>query len=63
MNPKIGKQLETVRRVGVDIVFAIAVSKSMLAEDIATNRIAKSKSLVSAIIKELARERVGIIAY
>ena len=35
VNPKIGTQLETVKREGVDIVFAIDVSKSMLAEDIA----------------------------
>ena len=33
VNPKIGTQLETVKREGVDIVFAIDVSKSMLAED------------------------------
>jgi len=63
MNPKIGTQLETVKREGVDIVFAIDVSKSMLAEDIAPNRIEKSKRLVSAIINQLASDRVGIIAY
>ena len=63
MNPKIGTQLETVKREGVDIVFAIDVSKSMLAEDIAPNRIEKSKRLVSAILNQLASDRVGIIAY
>ena len=35
--------METVRSQGVDIVFAVDVSKSMLAEDIAPNRIEKSK--------------------
>jgi Ca-activated chloride channel family protein len=44
-------------------VFAIDVSKSMLAEDIAPNRIEKSKRLVSAILNQLASDRVGIIAY
>ena len=63
VNPKIGTQLETVKREGVDIVFAIDVSKSMLAEDIAPNRLEKSKRLVSAIINELASDRIGIIAY
>ncbi len=63
MNPKIGTQLETVKREGVDIVFAIDVSKSMLAEDIAPNRIEKSKRLVSAILNQLASDRIGIIAY
>ena len=55
--------METVRSQGVDIVFAIDVSKSMLAEDIAPNRIEKSKQLVTQIINSLASDRVGIIAY
>lgn len=63
VNPKIGTQLETVKREGVDIVFAVDVSKSMLAEDIAPNRLEKSKRLVSAIINQLASDRIGIIAY
>lgn len=63
INPKIGTELETVKREGVDIVFAIDVSKSMLAEDIAPNRIEKAKRLVSAIINNLVGDRIGIIAY
>lgn len=63
VNPKIGTKLETVKREGVDIVFAVDVSKSMLAEDIAPNRIEKAKRLVSEIINQLASDRIGIIAY
>lgn len=63
MNPKMGTELETVKREGVDIVFAIDVSKSMLAEDVAPNRIEKAKRLVSAIINNLSGDRIGIIAY
>ncbi|WP_420320727.1 VWA domain-containing protein [Flagellimonas sp.] len=63
INPKIGTKLETVKREGVDIVFAIDVSKSMLAEDIAPNRLEKAKRLVSEIINQLASDRIGIIAY
>jgi len=63
VNPKIGTKLETVKRQGVDIVFAIDVSKSMLAEDIAPNRLEKSKQLVTQIVNNLASDRVGIIAY
>jgi Ca-activated chloride channel family protein len=63
VNPKIGTKLETVKREGVDIVFAVDVSKSMLAEDIAPNRIEKAKQLVTQIINNLASDRVGIIAY
>ncbi len=63
VNPKFGTKLETVKREGVDAVFAIDVSKSMLAEDIAPNRLEKSKQLVTQIINNLASDRVGIIAY
>ena len=63
VNPKIGTKLETIRRQGVDIVFAVDVSKSMLAEDVAPNRLEKSKQLVTQIINNLTSDRVGIIAY
>ncbi|MGB7842404.1 MAG: VWA domain-containing protein [Salinimicrobium sp.] len=63
VNPKFGTKMETVKREGVDVVFAVDVSKSMLAEDIAPNRLEKSKQLVTQIINNLAGDRVGIIAY
>lgn len=63
VNPKIGTKIETVKREGVDVVFALDVSKSMLAEDIAPNRIEKSKQLVNQIINNLAGDRIGIIGY
>jgi Ca-activated chloride channel family protein len=63
VNPKIGTKLQTIKRQGVDIVFAVDVSKSMLAEDVAPNRLEKSKQLVTQIINNLASDRIGIIAY
>lgn len=63
VNPKIGTKTETVRREGIDIVFAVDVSKSMLAEDVAPNRLEKSKQVVSQVINQLAGDRVGIVAY
>ena len=62
-NPKIGTKLETVKREGVDIVFAIDVSKSMLAEDVAPNRLEKAKRIVFETISSLKGDRVGIVAY
>lgn len=63
VNPKIGTRTETVKREGVDIVFAIDVSKSMLAEDVAPNRLDKAKQIVSQIINSLGTDRIGIIGY
>jgi Ca-activated chloride channel family protein len=63
VNPKIGTKMETVKREGIDIVFAMDVSKSMLAEDVAPNRLEKSKQIVSQIINDLGSDRIGIVAY
>lgn len=63
VNPKIGTKMETVKREGIDIVFAIDVSKSMLAEDVAPSRLDKSKQIVSQIISQLGSDRIGIVAY
>jgi Ca-activated chloride channel family protein len=62
-NPKMGTKLETVKRQGVDIVFALDVSKSMLAEDIAPSRLEKAKQIVTRIIDKLGSDRIGIIIY
>ncbi len=63
VNPKMGTKLKTLKREGVDVVFALDVSKSMLAEDIAPNRLEKSKQIISKIIDKLGSDRVGIIIY
>jgi Ca-activated chloride channel family protein len=63
VNPKMGSKLQTVKREGVDIVFALDVSKSMLAEDIAPNRLEKAKQIISKIIDQLGSDRIGIIIY
>ena len=63
VNPKMGSKLKTVKREGVDIVFALDVSRSMLAEDIAPNRLEKAKQIITKIIDNLGSDRVGVIIY
>lgn len=63
VNPKIGTSIKKVQSSGVDVVFAIDVSKSMLAEDIAPSRLEKAKLIVSGIVDKLGGDRVGIIVY
>lgn len=63
VNPKIGTKTETVKRQGIDIVFAVDVSKSMLCEDVAPNRLERSKQIVSQVINNLGADRIGIVAY
>ena len=61
--PRIGTKIKTIKREGVDLIYMIDVSKSMLVEDIAPNRILKAKQIVSKSIDNLVSDRIGIIVY
>ncbi|MBN1755302.1 VWA domain-containing protein [bacterium] len=61
--PQIGTKLETVKREGIDLVIALDVSESMLAEDVKPNRLAKAKYEVSSIINKLEGDRIGIVIF
>jgi len=62
-NPQIGTKLEEITREGVDIIVAIDVSESMLAEDIKPNRLEKAKHEVGKLIDLLQGDRIGLIAF
>ncbi len=61
--PRIGTKLKTVKREGVDVIFALDVSKSMLVEDVAPNRLLKSIQIISKSIDGLISDRLGLIVY
>ena len=61
--PRIGTKIKSIKREGVDVVFVLDVSKSMLVEDVAPNRLLKSLQIVSKSIDRLVSDRVGIIVY
>lgn len=63
VRPQIGTRLEEVKREGIDVMVAIDVSKSMLAEDVPPNRLAKAKHEVSSFIDRLEGDRIGLIAF
>lgn len=62
-DPQIGTRLEEVKREGVDIMVAIDVSRSMLAEDVQPNRLEKAKHQVGKLIDLLQGDRIGVIAF
>lgn len=63
VNPQIGTKMEDPTNQGVDIVIALDVSRSMLAEDIKPNRIERAKLAVSNIINRLENDRIGIVVF
>lgn len=63
INPQLGFKTEDVKRTGVDIVIALDVSRSMLAEDIRPNRMDRSKMAVSRLIDQLENDRVAVVIF
>jgi Ca-activated chloride channel family protein len=62
-NLQMSGQTAEVKRQGADVVFALDVSRSMLAEDLTPSRLEKAKLLISRTVDQLGGDRVGIIAY
>ena len=62
-NPQIGSKLEKVQRKGVDLIIALDVSNSMLAQDIQPSRIERAKQSISRLIDELENDRIGLIVF
>lgn len=55
--------MDNVQRKGVDVVIAIDVSKSMLAEDIKPNRLERARQLVYKLMEQLPNDRVGLVLF
>ncbi|WP_321480281.1 VWA domain-containing protein [uncultured Bacteroides sp.] len=61
--PQFGSKLETVKRSGVEVMIALDISNSMLAQDVQPSRLKKAKMLVSRLVDELDNDKVGIIVF
>lgn len=61
--PQIGTRIEEVTREGQDIIVAIDVSASMMAEDISPSRLEKAKHEIGEMIDKLEGDRIGLIAF
>jgi Ca-activated chloride channel family protein len=62
-NPQVGTKMEEVKREGVDLMIAIDLSNSMLAEDIKPNRLERAKQAISRLIDKLEGDRIGLIVF
>ena len=61
--PRFGTDYEVVSRNGVDVFILLDVSRSMLAEDVAPNRLDRAKSDIQDLLNYIAGDRVGLIAF
>ncbi|MEC9208885.1 MAG: VWA domain-containing protein [Bacteroidota bacterium] len=62
-NPQVGTKMEEIKRDGVDLMIAIDLSNSMMAEDIKPNRLERAKQAVSKLIDNLEGDRIGLIVF
>ncbi len=61
--PQWGDEKRTAQRKGVDIIFMVDTSLSMLAEDIKPNRLEKAKFEIETFIRNLRGDRVGMVTF
>ena len=62
-NLQYGTKLEEVKREGVDLMIALDVSNSMLAEDLSPNRLERAKRAIYQLLEKLQNDRLGIIIF
>lgn len=58
-----GAQSQIANRKGVDVMFALDVSKSMLAKDIAPDRLTRAKQLIQSLMDKMKNDRVGLVIF
>jgi Ca-activated chloride channel family protein len=61
--PQFGSRVETVRSVGQDIVVAVDLSQSMLAEDVVPNRLERARFAILRLMEQLDGDRIGLVAF
>lgn len=61
--PQFGTRVEVVSRVGQDIVVAVDISRSMLAEDVSPNRLARARLSVLRLMTRLRGDRIALVAF
>lgn len=61
--PQFGSKLQQVKKNGVELIIALDVSNSMLAQDIKPSRLEKAKMAISRMVEKLSNDKVGLIVF
>ncbi|MEX2371750.1 MAG: VWA domain-containing protein [Bacteroidales bacterium] len=61
--PRIGSQLKEVGQKGREVIIALDVSNSMLAEDVKPSRIERAKQLISRMVDDMNNDKIGLIVF
>lgn len=63
VGPRFGTKLREVEREGIDLVIALDVSASMLAEDVSPNRLERARNEIKNLLDDLRGDRVGLVTF
>ena len=61
--PEFGSKLEKSKRQGAELMIALDVSNSMMAQDIQSNRLAKAKQILSKLVDKLKDDKIGLVVF
>lgn len=61
--PQFGTKVENVKRQGIEVMIALDVSNSMMAQDIQPSRLDKSKQLLSKLVDGLSNDKIGLVVF
>ena len=61
--PQLGARLREHESQGVEVMIALDVSNSMLAEDYSPNRLERSKLAISRLVDKLQGDRIGLVIF
>ncbi|HPR32605.1 MAG TPA: VWA domain-containing protein [Prolixibacteraceae bacterium] len=61
--PQFGSKLQKMKRKGIEIIIALDVSNSMMAEDIQPNRLERAKMAISRLTERLSNDKIGLIVF
>ena len=61
--PQYGQKETTVKRQGIEVMVALDISNSMLAEDVAPNRLDRAKQMLSKMIDNMVDDKVGLVVF
>lgn len=61
--PQFGSKLKKVKREGVELIIALDVSNSMMAEDIQPNRLERAKRAIARLVDKLKDDKIGLIVF
>ncbi len=61
--PQFGSKLETTKKKGIEVIIALDISNSMLAQDIQPSRLERAKRIISRLVDGMENDKIGLVVF